>query len=593
MENEIDKNNLFIQYFEDKSTSPSGLKALLGIPYIVDDLLAYLNPGKMNFCEMLFEQVKNEIYSKTIGGKTLIRTLSYVAGASVSENVLDENCIINSLSLINIASTNYSHVAQTIYWQTGRRIMMKAQVHLDKNKKIAGLLAQYFHTLIMIAEIKLEDLALQLLDSLDKNDYWISRIAYIVSSLRLAKNVRDKEKFHTLLKKLTVLFNEEQPGNIRYVAIVEAGPEIIMSLDAFNEPSEFVDVWHRCIVKAISILRSQGGYDSYANEWLKKRRYFSDNESDRTFFDQWLMETEFRAASLEARIAYRRNNLYQSQKKFEDALNILWNRNIPDYNNELSTKLEIERVKIIRDSKNKRELEKIWFEAKKRRHYMSRTTFGKILSNYIQVADPSEQHKLITDYHEYLENDARELCMSFYTLLLTASNSDRPDLESKFIEYAKKYALEIAPHLEVPLKCIKGEISYKEALKSCSHLMSKEGKTLCNQLMIEYKKGIVFNRYRLRIGSYKISSLLHYSDFNLIGLSLSEQSSGIVVLLIFAWIKKDTTLIRELIDRGKEGFRVPIFTSLCNELLDALNSDGLDSEKFRKCLDRLVFVTLF
>ena len=55
----------------------------------------------------------------------------------------------------------------------------------------------------------------------------------------------------------------------------------------------------------------------------------------------------------------------------------------------------------------------------------------------------------------------------------------------------------------------------------------------------------------------------------------------------------DADMMIELIKHGKEEFRVPLFTSLCDELSNALNVNGLDSVRFKQCLDRLVFVTLF
>ena len=48
------------------------------------------------------------------------------------------------------------------------------------------------------------------------------------------------------------------------------------------------------------------------------------------------------------------------------------------------------------------------------------------------------------------------------------------------------------------------------------------------------------------------------------------------MLQIFAWIKTDAGMMIELIKHGKQEFRVPLFTSLCDELSDAFNVNGLD-----------------
>jgi hypothetical protein len=596
-EKETESSNAYLQYFYEEQQTPSaGLKVLLGIPYEVNDLVASLDSEKLNFCEMLADLVKDKISNIGVFGlEILLKALSYVAGASVSRNILIESCIADSLSLINIASARYVHRAQSIYWQTGKRIISKAQDYSQRNDRIGKLLVQYFHILVMIANVQLEDSAVQILRSLGKNNSWIIKILHTTLSLRLARDNHKREEFHSLLAILNLLNNEVKNSCISSIATVEAGPEIVMSFDSFNEPNSIVG-WLRHILEAISSLRAKGENDSYVREWLNMRLYFTGKQADQSTFNQWLTETEFRTTTLEARIEYRNNNLDTAQIKFEHALKLLHTLNYEDYNNSLLIRVDIERIKFIGGEPNNLEaFQKIWNDAKSKRHYISQVTLSKILRNYVQFLAGGEILELMDSFGEYLALDTKSLCATYHKLLSTASSSDKSSSEIKFINSLKKYALEIAPQpVIIASKYAQNNIGDNEAFKSCSLLATPEEKSLCNNLLlaIKKKKAVEGDGFRFLFHKSHVYSILKYPEFILAGFSLLQQSSGVVLLMSYALTRNDTKMIRELVQHGKAMFKVPIFTSLINSLLEALDESGIESEQFKDSLKKLVFTVL-
>jgi hypothetical protein len=110
--------------------------------------------------------------------------------------------------------------------------------------------------------------------------------------------------------------------------------------------------------------------------------------------------------------------------------------------------------------------------------------------------------------------------------------------------------------------------------------------------MVAIKKQKDLRHCRFLFHESHVYSLLEYSNFILAGLSLLRQSTGVVMLLLYASAKKDSRMIRELIQHGKNNFKVPIFTYLCDNLLNALNNEGIDSSQFAMVLDSLVLTAL-
>jgi hypothetical protein len=443
---EIDKDNTYIKYFyEEQKTPNAGLKALLGMPYDVNDLIASLNTEKKDFCRMLSEVVRHEICNiGEVGGlEIFIRALSYVAGASTSTNELTENCLIQALSVLNLASQEFRSCAQVVYWQTGKRIMTKAQMYSERNATIARLLAYYFYILVMTARIRLEYSAVEVLESFSKSKNRVSRTLYIIISLRRARENYKKEEFHNLLANLMLFCEENGDSSISHIAVAEAGYEVVMSFDSFNEPNDIPN-WFARTLGAIRSLRTRWRHDDYITEWLNVRRYFTEVQINKSTFDHWLAETEFRTITLEARTAYRNNDLDKAQNKFEYALTILLNLDREDDDNILPARLDIERIKAIRGELNKEALEAIWIEAKSKQLYVNQNTISQILSNYIQLIGYNDGlQELIEDYREYLELNTIRLCTSYHKLL-TTTNSNKSSIEMEFDGYLKRYAQEIA-----------------------------------------------------------------------------------------------------------------------------------------------------
>jgi hypothetical protein len=533
-------NNVTTRYLMIGNEIPKSSSLILkGYPGKIEDILELIAHQEIDYCNRLSFPLNKIKVTGSLNEETYIDMLTWILGVGIQQDI-EVECLIDSLYGIFMTSNSYPYLASNVYWQTGMRLIEKAIKLFRQNNQVAIILSYYLKLLV---ENKIGGVeVLQKIFFIGQTDYWVINIVISIALIHFAIVTHNKKLFSEIVKKINNYIVSMPSTGL--ILIAEIGHKLFEACETFGEP-EGLEFWYSKTEKSIKELEKWGERNPDVIEYLEFYHHFGHYENTR-----WFDAIQLRFLEMKGRILLRNNQLRYAERNSERILRIKREKHLGDEDDLLSTEFKLLRLKILRlDFTYVEELGRIWRRALAFIRFMGRLAFLEIMSTYVVFSDTDDAKKVLAQFG-YLLTENNSIALITYGLFLIQKGEQLHIFWDSFMKFLKLYSDERRKSIGDP----NGNFIFDTSL---SHLHI-------------------------------------YPEIQPIASSLLNNSSGLVGLIIYAYIKKDQKLIQQLLSHGIEKFGyIKIMNSICKRLLGiAQHENGINSPEFHENLLRLYFMRI-
>jgi len=533
-------SNLITKYLMIGNKLPYSSSVILkGVPGKINDILELLIHPEIDYCNQLSYPLNTVRQTGTLNEDTYIDMLGSILGIGIQENV-DVECLINALYGITITSNTFPYLAQNIYWQTGIRLIVKANKLIEENNQVAIILSHYLKSLI---ENKInEPEVFQSIISVGQIQHWIVPIIISKALIHHAIVTHNKNVFSSIVQRVKNYVSLNPSTGL--ILIAEIGPKLLEACETFGEP-EGVEYWYNETKNSIDELRKWGDANPDLREYLEYYHHFGHFENKRR-----LDNIDIDVLEMRGRILFRNNKLRNAERNLEKMLTLARENNLRDEDRLLWLEFKLVCLKKLRSGlQDTDDLNRIWEKTLRNIRFLGRIAFINIMSMYVVFSNTPEAKRILTQFgYVLVENNS--IALLTYGFFLVQNNDYLTAFWDHFTKFLKLYATErLNPNSE-----------------SIENLINNES----------------------------LNQMSRYPEIMQIASSLLNNSSGLVGLILYGYLKKDQILVQQLLNYAIKKFGyIKIMQSICKNLLNMIKlGKDIDSPEFQNKLLRLYFMRI-
>jgi hypothetical protein len=530
-------DNITTRYLMIGDELPNSSSLILkGYAGEIGDILDLISYPEIDYCKQLSFPLNEIKLTGSLNEGTFVNILAWILGIGIQQEIGAE-CIVNALYGITMTTNRYSYLATDIYWQAGVRLIEKAMKLVDKNDKVAVVLSHYLK--VLIENRTGQEEILHKMNSIIQRGHWIVRIV-VISALILHAIVTHNKKMFTEIARLVKNYSSYMPST-GLILVAETGHLLFEACEAFGELYE-LEFWYTQSKHANDQLQKWGDSNPDLIEYLEYYHHFEHYENKR-----WLAEIEIRVLEIKVRLLIRNNELRNAERSLQRIFRIKKEKHLANEAELLWIEFKLMRLRILRSGFiNDVDLTRIWERALATIRFFGRIAFLEILSTSVVFSDAIDSKKILTQ-SSYLLEEHNSLALITYGFFIVRKNEHSNTFFDPFIKFLKSYSNERRDN-DVPN----------------------------NTPIIDSNL-----------------SLSLYPEIQEAAPSLLTNSSGLVSLVLYGYLKNDQKLIQQLLKYAINQFGyIKIMESICKKLLSMASVGNTNSQEFQNNLLRLYFMRI-